>query len=98
MITARLQDAMDIWHQDDGRYPQNSPVGGWLGFWLRVKASICIALNLESREKYDCELVPVWVGPLHVYETWNGPSASWAEVGVDLRWWSWKFSRYQNGI
>lgn len=99
MLFARIQDALDIWNQGEGQFPQSSPAQGRWGFWLRVKASICIALGREAPySDYNLELVPVWVGPLCVRQTSGGPTADWAEVAVDHRNSIWRYSRYTNGI
>ena len=91
MIRARIQDALDIWHRDETRFPQSSPVTGFIGFLLRIKCSICILLG---REGTGYDYVPVYVGTMFVC----GYDASWTEVGVKWGWRDWQYSRYQDGI
>ena len=90
-LRARFADALDIWQPDEGRYPQGSPVTGWLGFLLRIKCSICILLDREG-DGYD--YVPVYIGPMSIWCN----EASWTEVGVKYGWLDWQFLRYQNGV
>lgn len=91
MIRARIADALEIWEADEGRYPQGSPVSGFVGFLLRVKCSICIALG---REGTGYDYVPVWIGPMSVWCN----EASWSEVGVAYGWRDWRYLRYSNGV
>lgn len=97
MWIARLQDAAEIWGPDEAQYPQGGAVQGFTGFLLRIKASICIALGRERRD-HGFEAVPVWVGPLSVSYSYDGPSANWSELGTPLGWRGWWYCRYQNGI
>lgn len=86
---AHFQDAMAIW--DDS---QMCP-----GFsWLKVKASICIALNRESFYNFDTDgdFIPVWASQPMNYWGFDGPGQSWQEVAVSLT--GWQFCRYENGF
>ena len=86
---AHLQDAAAIW---DG-----SPMCP--GFsWLKVKASICIALNRESFFMFDTDgdFIPVWASSPMAYWGFDGPSQSWQEVSVSMN--GWRFCRYTTGI
>ena len=98
MIWARIQDAMDIWAGDRTQYPQGSPVQGWFGFVLRLKCSLCILLDREGDVIGGGYHVPVYVGPMCVGHSWDGPTCDWTEVSVDLSWRGWRFYRYRNGI
>lgn len=87
MKWAHVQDALAIW---DG---SPSPIAGKFP-WLKVKASICIALDLEDRD--DMEMVPVWASEASNYHSYDGPGQQWSEVAVSPT--RWKFSRYSNGF
>jgi hypothetical protein len=93
---ARLADAMEIWERDSSQYPQGSAAHGFVGFLLRIKASICILMDWRADDSFD--VVPVWIGALYVGHDWDGPTASWSEVGVTYGWRGWTYARYQNGI
>lgn len=93
-----LDDITWIWSKDKGEYPQGSPVWGWMGFLLRIKCTVCVLLRLEGHDPYVSTCVPVAIGALWVSQGWNGPGADWSELGVDIRWWCWRFYRYRNGI
>ena len=90
-LKARFADALEIWEPDQGQFPQGSPVGGFIGFLLRAKCSVCILFDWKG-DGYD--YVPVWIGPMFVY----GHDASWSEVGVKWGWRNWQYLRYRNGI
>jgi hypothetical protein len=93
---ARCADALEIWGRDKGQYPQSSAAWGFFGFRMRLKATVCILLDWEKPSNYD--VVPVWIGPLYVGQSYDGPTADWTEVGVSYGWRAWHFSRYRNGI
>lgn len=92
MKWAHLQDAAAIW---DGSY---LPCPGKQKFsWLKVKATICIALDREDRRGiFADEMVPVWASNPTTYWSYDGPGQQWAEVAVSLT--GWRFSRYTNGF
>lgn len=89
MKWAHIQDAIAIW---DG---SPSPCGDKFP-WLKVKASICIALDREEFFWDEPDMVPVWASAAWNYQGWDGPGQSWSEVAVSLN--RWKFSRYTNGF
>lgn len=89
---ARLRDALEIW--DGSPRP-------WKGFsWLKVKASICIALGLERRDWSAVyhEFVPVWWSAASSYYSYDGPGQHWWEVAVDPHPFRWAYTRYENGF
>lgn len=90
MLWAQIQDAMAIW--DGSPRPCDS-------IWLRIKASICIALGREVRVmNWRDTYIPIWASkPTTVY-SYDGPGQDWAEVAVSPEWWRWKFARYTNGF
>ena len=89
MKWAHIQDALAIW--DD-----NLMCPGFC--WLKVKASICIALDRESFFNFDggADFVPVWGSRPMTYWGGDGPGQSWQEVSVSLT--GWQFCRYTNGF
>lgn len=89
MKWAHIQDALAIW---DG-----SPMCPSFD-WLKVKASICIALNRESFFGDCSEHCPVWASSPMNYWSYDGPGQRWQEVAVHPSWRVWKFSRYENGF
>lgn len=95
-----LENLKWLWSKDCGQYPQGSAAWGWFGFRMRVKCTVCIILRLEGRDAYNHtnQCVPVAIGPLQVGYGPDGPSANWSELGVDARWWCWRYYEYGNGI
>lgn len=91
MVAARCQDALAIWD----RAPQPGP--RWC--WLRVKASICIALGWENFDPVGAygSHVPIWASSQSVRQGWDGPQCAWQEVAVAHEWSRWTFTRYENG-
>lgn len=91
MMRARLQDAAEIWRGHHSHF-------GPLFSWLRIKATICMALGWESfsSDTYDSH-VPVWASSQSVSWGWDGPQCSWREVAVATSWKKWTFTSYVNG-
>lgn len=91
MKWAHIQDAVAIW--DGSPRPCES-------IWLRVKASICIALNREEKRNIfsDVPMVPVWASSPVTYWGYSGPGQNWREIAVSLGIWNWKFCQYENGF
>lgn len=87
MKWAHIQDALAIW--DD-----NLMCPGFC--WLKVKASICIAMNRESFYYFD--MAPVWASSPSTYWSYDGPGQRWQEVAVAVGFTDWQFSRYENGF
>lgn len=86
------------WSKDQGAYPQPGAVDGWLGFWLRIKCSICIILSLKGRDPYNFDIVPVAIGPMSTFQTFDGPGASWSELCVGYGCLHWRYYEIRNGI
>ncbi len=89
MLWVRIQDAMVLW---DNR-PQ--PVPRWT--WLRVKASISVALGLECHQM-DYDSIAVWASEQHTRWSFDGPECNWQEVSVKPGLLDWRHWRYQNGF
>lgn len=97
MLWARCQDAAEIWHAADDKYAPN-----FRGtFWLRVKASICIALGrvggLWSSGR-TFEDIPVWSSLGSCHESYDGPEYHWREVSVYPGLRHWRAYSYTNGF
>jgi hypothetical protein len=87
-----------IWSNYESSYPASGPVRGWLGFRFKVKCSVCVLLGLRGDGYGGYESVPVYVGPWHSYETFDGPGASWPEIAGSIGWRRWEYYEYSNGI
>lgn len=97
-LNRRWRDVRELWEPNDSVYPQTGVVGGWCGFWLRIKASICLLAGWEAKNHIGQFFysVPIWNGPLVI--NYADPGASWQEIGCDYRWWVWQIYRYRDGI
>jgi hypothetical protein len=91
MKWAHIQDALAIW---DGSYLPCA--GNRVFYWLKVKASICIALGWEDFFPESEDEVLVWASAPVTYHGFDGPGQSWSEVSVSLN--RWAYRRYSNGI
>ena len=92
MIWARIQDALAIWD----RSPQPAP----LWHWLRLKASLCIALGWENHDPIGSygSHCPVWASRPWTTHSADGPGQSWREIAVAFSWREWTFTEYSNGF
>lgn len=91
MFRARVHDALELWD----RAPQPCPF--WC--WLRVKASISVALGWEEhRLVWADDVIPVWASPQSSRWTPEGAECNWQEVAVKPGLSDWRHWRYTNGF
>ena len=88
----------NVWSKDRSSYPAGSAVTGWFGFRMKLKCSVCILLGRKGRDYDTLESVPVYVSPWYSYNSYDGPSADWQEIAVDVGWRRWRYYEYRNGI